>query len=103
MIPKDIGHVIKFPKTWVGLFQKGWWEIPEVMGATVFALIGLGLAGIAMHNYEKNDGDRRTYRNIYVVVRPDDPRAKLIKDPVETTFNTPGDRWPKIKGEAKME
>ncbi|XP_026324341.1 uncharacterized protein LOC113233426 [Hyposmocoma kahamanoa] len=103
MIPKQIGHVIKFPKTWAGLFQKACWEIPEVVGATGFALIGIGLASIGMYNYSKNDGDRRTYKNIYVIVRPDDPRAKLIKDPVETAFNTPTDRWPQVKGSAKTE
>lgn len=100
MIPKEIGHVIKFPKTWAGLIQKACWEIPEIVGASACALIGIGLAGVGMYNYEKNNGDRRTYKNIYVIVRPDDPRAKLIKDPVETTFNTPADNWPKGKGKA---
>lgn len=90
MIPKEIGHVVKFPKTWSGLFQRACWEIPEIVASTGCALIGIGLACIGMHNYEKNSGDRRTYRNIYVIVRPDDPRAKLLKDPVETTYDVKG-------------
>lgn len=102
MIPKEIGHVIKFPKTLSGLFQRACWEIPEIVASTACALIGISLACVAMYNYEKNSGDRRTYKNIYIVVRPDDPRAKLLKDPVETTYDVKGTKGKQRKGDNKQ-
>lgn len=65
----------------VALFKRGWNEIPEVVGSSVMAVIGIGLAGIGLVRYYANDGDNRKYKSSYIVMRPDDPRAiKVHKD-----------------------
>ncbi|XP_055612200.1 uncharacterized protein LOC129758659 [Uranotaenia lowii] len=62
------------------LFKRGWNEIPEVVGTTVIAFIGLGLSGIGLLNYYRKDCDNRRYKLNYVVMRPDDPRAAKIRN-----------------------
>lgn len=63
------------------LLQQAWNEIPEIVATTGLGLIGIGLGVLACYNYEKNDGDNRRYKKIYVIMRPDDPRvAKIRKD-----------------------
>lgn len=65
----------------VGLIKRAWHEIPDIVGGSVLAIIGLGLAGIGLAKYYANDGDNRKYKMGYVVMRPDDPRAaKVHKD-----------------------
>ena len=65
----------------VGLLKRAWNEIPDIVGGSVLAIIGLGLAGIGLTTYYANDGDNRRYKLGYVVMRPDDPRAaKVHKD-----------------------
>ncbi|KAJ0181427.1 hypothetical protein K1T71_003512 [Dendrolimus kikuchii] len=61
------------------LIQQGWNEIPEILATTGVALVGIGLATIGCYNYVKNDGDNKRYKSTYVILRPDDPRVKLIK------------------------
>lgn len=61
------------------LLQQGWNEIPEVLASTGMAFAGIGLGILGCYNYAKNDGDNRRYKMTYVVMRPDDPRAKLIR------------------------
>ncbi|KAI5635825.1 hypothetical protein NE865_11427 [Phthorimaea operculella] len=61
------------------LLKQGWHEIPEVIASTGLAFVGIGLAALGLYNYAKNDGDNRRYKMTYVVMRPDDPRAKLIR------------------------
>jgi len=56
----------------------GWNEIPEVMAANVLGMVGIGLAGIGLYRYYKNDGDNRRYKMSYVVYRPEDPRAARV-------------------------
>ncbi|KAJ0181426.1 hypothetical protein K1T71_003511 [Dendrolimus kikuchii] len=70
----------------MGLFKRGCWEIPEIMGASAIGLIGICLATIGVYNYIRNDGDNREYRSVYYIVRPEDPRAKLLKNPVYTQY-----------------
>lgn len=60
------------------LLQQGWTEIPEVLATTGVALVGIGLAAIGCYRYEKMDGDNRRYKGTYIIMRPDDPRAKLV-------------------------
>lgn len=60
------------------LFLVGWNEIPEVMAANVLGMVGIGLAGIGLYRYYKNDGDNRRYKMSYVVYRPEDPRAARV-------------------------
>lgn len=65
----------------VGIIKKAWNDLPDIVGGSVLALIGLGLAGIGLARYYANDGDNRRYKYTYVVMRPDDPRAaKVHKD-----------------------
>lgn len=61
------------------LLQQGWTEIPEVLATTGLALAGIAMATIGCYNYVKTDGDNRRYKSTYVVLRPDDPKAKLIR------------------------
>lgn len=62
-----------------GLLKQGWNEIPEVIGSSAVALVGvvLGVAGAV--NYYSKDGDNRRYKSTYVVIRPDDPRAAKVR------------------------
>ncbi|EDS36871.1 conserved hypothetical protein [Culex quinquefasciatus] len=63
------------------LFKRGWHEIPEVIGSSAMAIIGLGLTAIGLTNYYRKDCDNRRFKLDYVVMRPDDPRvAKIRKD-----------------------
>ncbi|XP_055634380.1 uncharacterized protein LOC129774624 [Toxorhynchites rutilus septentrionalis] len=63
------------------LFRRGWNEIPEVVGSSVMAVIGVGLTAIGLVRYYSNDMDNRVYKMDYVVMRPDDPRvARIRKD-----------------------
>ncbi|XP_026726478.1 uncharacterized protein LOC113492941 [Trichoplusia ni] len=61
------------------LLQQGWNEIPEVLASTGLAFAGIGLATVGCYNYVKTDGDNRRYKSTYVVMRSDDPKAKLIR------------------------
>lgn len=63
----------------VSLFKRGWSEIPEVVGSSFIALIGLGLAGGGVYNYYRKDGDNRRFKSAIVVMRPEDPRAAKIR------------------------
>lgn len=61
------------------LLQQGWTEIPEVLSTTGVALVGITLGVIGCYKYAQNDGDNKRYKMTYVVMRPDDPKAKLIR------------------------
>lgn len=61
------------------LLQQGWNEIPEVLGTTGIALVGIAMATVGCYNYVKMDGDNRRYKSTYVIFRSDDPKAKLIR------------------------
>ncbi|XP_059483447.1 uncharacterized protein LOC132201352 [Neocloeon triangulifer] len=63
----------------MALWKRGWSEIPEVMGSSVMAVIGLTMGVIGLKHYYDNDGDNRKYKNVYTVYRPDDPRVQNIK------------------------
>ncbi|KAG7304220.1 hypothetical protein JYU34_011158 [Plutella xylostella] len=84
--PKEIGYKVKFPNTLMGLFKRGWWEIPEIMGTSCLALVGIGLAIGGMWRYKRENGANPEYKMTYTVVRPDDPRAQLYKNPVHTKY-----------------
>jgi len=61
------------------LFKRGWNEIPEVIGSTFMAFIGIGLTGAALVNYYNKDGDNRKHKLEYTVIRHDDPRAAKVR------------------------
>ncbi|XP_065084897.1 uncharacterized protein NdufA3 [Ochlerotatus camptorhynchus] len=61
------------------LFKRGWNEIPEVIGSSVVALVGIGLTFVGLSNYYRKDCDNRRYKMDYVVMRPEDPRAASIR------------------------
>lgn len=84
--PKEIQHYVRFGGGLVGLFKRGCWEIPEIMGATGLALIGIALGVIGCYNYARNDGDNKEYKSAYTVIRANDPRAKRIRNPVFTEY-----------------
>lgn len=63
----------------VTLFKQGWNEIPEVVGSSFLAVLGLGMAGAGLYNYYAKDGDNRRYKTTYVVMRSSDPRASRIR------------------------
>lgn len=61
------------------LFKRGWNEIPEVIGSTFMAVIGMGLMGAALVTYYNKDGDNRKHKLEYTVIRHDDPRAARVR------------------------
>lgn len=63
----------------VGYFKRAWNEIPEIVGSSVMALIGVGLASIGLYTYYQRDGDNRRYKLRYTVIRDDDPRAEKVR------------------------
>ncbi|XP_046738175.1 uncharacterized protein LOC124406691 [Diprion similis] len=63
----------------VGLLLRSWNEIPEIVGSSFIALLGLGISAGGLYIYDKNDGHRRKYKFHYTVYRPDDPRVATIK------------------------
>lgn len=63
----------------IGLFKRGWHEIPEVVGSTFFLFAGLGFVGASLYLYSQKDGDNRRYKDQYTVYRHDDPRVCKIK------------------------
>jgi len=63
----------------VGLFKQGWHEIPEVVGSSFMALIGIGFMGAALFTYYGKDGDNRKHKMEYIVIRDDDPRAARVR------------------------
>ncbi|CAL8132566.1 unnamed protein product [Orchesella dallaii] len=61
------------------LWKQGWNEIPEVMGASFYALIGIGLYGFSNYRYYKEERYNRRYKTRYTVYRPDDERVARIR------------------------
>lgn len=61
------------------LLKRGWNEIPEVIGSSFMALVGVGLGLTGLYIYNQKDGDNRKHKFEYIVVRPDDPRAVQLK------------------------
>ncbi|XP_050684769.1 uncharacterized protein LOC126979488 [Leptidea sinapis] len=63
------------------LIKQGYQEIPEIFASTALGLVGIGLGAYSCYRYVKNDGDNRRYKQVFIVMRPDDPRVqKLRKD-----------------------
>ncbi len=63
-------------------FKNAWAEIPEV----VFMGLYFGIFGTAIHTYkykrQKKMGhpmSRNQYKDLYIVLRPDDPRVQMIR------------------------
>ncbi|KAF5277816.1 hypothetical protein FQR65_LT03797 [Abscondita terminalis] len=72
------------PKTGLGgLFKRAWNEIPEVVGSTFMALIGVGMASLGVINYYARDGDNRKHKLEYTVIRHDDPRAAKVRTGID--------------------
>ncbi|XP_037300742.1 uncharacterized protein LOC119191053 [Manduca sexta] len=84
--PKEIGHQVRFSKSLIGLFKRSCWEIPEIMGSSCMALIGIGLGIAGVYKYYKEDGDNKEYKQTYLIVRPSDPRASKIINPSYTEY-----------------
>ncbi|XP_072401841.1 uncharacterized protein NdufA3 [Diabrotica undecimpunctata] len=63
----------------VGLIKRGWNEIPEILGSSVFGLAGIGITVYSVYLYYQKDGDNRKYKEQYTVYRHDDPRVAKLK------------------------
>lgn len=61
----------------VALIKRGWNEIPEIVGSSVMAVIGLGLGITGLAIAERKKPTARKHKFEYIVVRPDDPRAPI--------------------------
>ncbi|KAJ9592854.1 hypothetical protein L9F63_015497, partial [Diploptera punctata] len=48
-----------------GLFKQGWNEIPEVVGSSFVALIGVTMGFVGLYNYYAKDGDNKKYKMEY--------------------------------------
>lgn len=66
-------------RTLAGLFKQACDEIPEVVGATGGMIVGLGFIGYGLYIYETRHLEKRKYKLVPVVVRPEDPRAQNIR------------------------
>lgn len=60
------------------LFIRGWNEIPEIMGSSVIALIGLGF-GIAALSRDDSVQEQSRYKRVFTIMRPDDPRTRFVR------------------------
>ena len=58
--------LMRFSISVTGLFKKGWNEIPEVIGSTFMALIGVGMGVVGAYNYYAKDGDNKKYKTEYI-------------------------------------
>lgn len=65
--------------SWIIKYFSGWNEIPEVVGSSALALVGVAMASFGLWNYYRKDGDNRRYKNTYVVYRDTDPRAATVR------------------------
>lgn len=63
----------------ISLFKRGWNEVPEIMGSTCIALVGVALGVTGLYIYNSKDGDNRKHKFEIIVIRPDDPRAKFVR------------------------
>lgn len=63
----------------VGLFKRGWNEMPEVVGSSFIGLLGVAIISGSVYHYYQKDGDNRKYREVYTVIRHDDPKAANIR------------------------
>ncbi|KAL0891963.1 hypothetical protein ABMA27_015197 [Loxostege sticticalis] len=84
--PKIIGHPLPFSKTLFGTIKRACWCIPEIVGSSALAVVGIAMATIGVMNYINTDGDNREYKWVYTVIRDDDPRACKLKNPVYTQY-----------------
>lgn len=66
-------------KTLAQLIRQGYDEIPEIYASSVLAVVGLGLGCWGGYRYVQRDGDNRRYKKVYMIMRPDDPRAEKIR------------------------
>lgn len=63
----------------IGLFKRGWHEIPEVIGGGFMGLLGVGLTFTALYIYYQKDGDNRRHKLSYTVIRHDDPKVDKVR------------------------
>ncbi|XP_031778166.1 uncharacterized protein LOC103315525 [Nasonia vitripennis] len=61
------------------LWRQGWTEIPEVMASSGLAVFGICIAFCSYLYIDRNYGWTEKYKTRYMVIRPDDPRAKKIQ------------------------
>lgn len=61
------------------LLKQGWNEIPEILGSTFMAVIGVGLGVAGLKRYYDRDLNNRRYKTQYTVIRHDDPRAEKVR------------------------
>lgn len=61
------------------LFIRGWNEIPEIVGSSAIAVVGLGFGAYSVYLYQ-DIGEKRRYKRQFVVMRPDDPRTRFIRE-----------------------
>lgn len=64
----------------IGLIKLGWHELPDIMGGTVLALLGIGMGSFGVWNYYRRDCDNRRFKQQIIVMRPEDPRAARIRN-----------------------
>lgn len=63
----------------VSLFKKGWNEIPEIIGSSFMGILGTIILSGAVYHYYQKDGDNRRYREVYTVIRHDDPKVAKVR------------------------
>ncbi|XP_076332763.1 NADH:ubiquinone oxidoreductase subunit A3 [Tachypleus tridentatus] len=63
----------------VRLLRRAWNEIPEVVGSSVLAAIGVGFGFYAFFKQRDPSYAKKEFKKEYVVYRHDDPRAHNLK------------------------
>lgn len=71
--------MLKAIVSWTLKYFSGWNDIPEVIGSSALALVGVAMASFGVWNYYRKDGDNRRYKNTYVIYRDTDPRAATVR------------------------
>lgn len=61
------------------LLIRGWNEIPEIVGTTAIAIVGLGFGAYATYRHTQM-GNKSRYKQHFTIMRPDDPRTRFIRE-----------------------
>lgn len=62
----------------VGLFKRGWNEIPEIVASGILGLVGIGITIYACRK-DIQRGPYRPNKLSYTVIRDDDPLAETVR------------------------
>lgn len=62
-----------------GFLMRRWNDMPEIVGSSALALLGITTGGFCIYYNEKYDMGNKRYKAHYTVYRHDDPRVATIR------------------------